>query len=71
MENFNLVSPYQENRFMLALGHHPFQNNNEVKVSRIFTDVYQQNRLILLINTIIEEIETTYTTLNEDLFSIM
>lgn len=71
MENFNLVSPYQENRFMLALGYHPFQNNNEVKVSRIFTDVYQQNRLILLVNTIIEEIETTYTTLNEDLFSIM
>lgn len=56
---------------MLALGYHPFQNNNEVKVSRIFTDVYQQNRLILLVNTIIEEIETTYTTLNEDLFSIM
>ena len=56
---------------MLALGHHPFQSNNEMKVSRIFTDVYQQNRLILLVNTIIEELERIYTVLNEDVFSIM
>ena len=56
---------------MLALGHHPFQSNNEMKVSRIFTDVYQQNRLILLVNTIIEELERIYTVLNEYVFSIM
>lgn len=36
MENFNLVSPYQENRFMLALGHHPFQSNNEMKAESHF-----------------------------------
>ena len=71
MENFNTVSSHQNNRFMMVLGNHPFQNNNEARVSKLFVDVYQRNSLILLIHTIIEEMRRTYTELNNDLFSVM
>ena len=71
MENFNTVSSHQNNRFMMALGNHPFQNNNEARVSKLFVDVYQRNSLILLIHTIIEEMRRNYTELNNDLFSVM
>ena len=56
---------------MMALGNHPFQNNHEARVSKLFVDVYQRNSLILLIHTIIEEMRRTYTELNNDLFSVM
>ena len=71
MENFNLVSSSQSNRFMLALGHHPFQSNNEMKVGKSFSEVYQRHRLVLLLHSIIEELSKTYYQLNEDVFAIM
>lgn len=71
MENFNLISSNQHSRFMLALGNHPFQANNEMRVGKSFADIYQRNRLLLLLNTIINEISETYHQLNDDIGSIM
>lgn len=42
-----------------------------MRVGKSFADIYQRNRLLLLLNTIINEISETYHQLNDDIGSIM
>lgn len=71
MEDFSLVSSTQQNVFLPVLGHHPFQRVNAISVSRVFLEAYERNRMVLLTNEIVNEIEVSYRRMNEDLFSIM
>lgn len=71
MEDFSLVSSTQQNVFFPVLGHHPFQRVNAISVSRVFLEAYERNRMVLLTNEIVNEIEVSYRRMNEDLFSIM
>lgn len=71
MEDFSLVSSVQQNVFTPVLGHHPFQRINAISVSKVFLEAYERNRMVLLTDEIINEIELSYQRINEDLFSIM
>ena len=71
IENFGKISASQETRFVLPLGHSPFQYNNPVSVSKLFSDVYQRNQLILLLNTIMDRIEVTFNQINKNFYTIL
>ena len=71
VEDFYSVSSTQMNSFMPILGHHPFQHNNPISVSKVFLEAYERNKMVLLTNEIIDEIKSSYKRMNEDLFSIM
>ena len=71
IENFKHVSSSSENQFMLAIGNHPFQYNNEVSYGKLYSYTYQRHRLVLLINSIIDEIESSFHCINNDIYSIM
>ena len=71
MENFGKISANQETRFVLPLGHSPFQYNDPVSVSKLFSDVYQRNQLLLLLNTIMDRIEVTFHQINKNFYTIL
>ena len=71
MENFGQISVGQETRFVLPLGSAPFQFNNAVTVSRCFSEVYQRNQEVLLLNLILRSIDRTFHQLNTDFYAIM
>ena len=71
IENFKHVSSSSENQFMLAIGNHPFQYNNEVSYGKLYSYTYLRHRLVLLINSIIDEIESSFHCINNDIYSIM
>lgn len=71
IENFKQVSSTNENQFMLAIGNHPFQYNNDVVVGKLYSFAYQRHRLVLLVNQILDKIANSYRIINEDIYSIM
>lgn len=71
IENFKQVSSTNENQFMLTIGNHPFQYNNDVVVGKLYSYAYQRHRLVLLVNLILEKIANSYRIINEDIYSIM
>lgn len=71
IENFKQVSSTSENQFMLTIGNHPFQYNNDVVVGKLYSYAYQRHRLVLLVNLILEKIANSYRIINEDIYSIM
>ena len=71
IENFKKISSSSQNQFILAIGNHPFQYNYDVPIGKLYTHVYQRHRLVLVINSIIQEIYKSFTIMNENIQTIM
>lgn len=71
IENFKQVLSSSENQFMLAIGNHPFQYNNDGGFGKLYSFTYQRHRMVLLLNTILDEIAKSFEVMNQDIYTIM
>ena len=71
IENYKQISSMSDNQFMLAIGVHPFQYNNNITIGKLYAHAYQRHRLVLIINSIMDEIGMSFTIINNDIYTIM
>lgn len=71
VENFNLVSPTQRNRFLLTVGCSPFQYNDALCSSRIFQEAHARHSQVLLLNHLFRQLRDVFDALRGDFDAIL